>query len=63
MEQNKTFNLNHPLTKEEQDAFLSEVKDGDWINSINFPTPGSTVSWIWNEAVDRPSKLKEHGTK
>lgn len=62
-QQNKKEHLlNYPLTEEQYNKFLEEVKDGDLIHSFNSPFEGSSLTWVWLDAFDRPQKIKEDGT-
>jgi hypothetical protein len=57
----KVHELNYPITEEEYNKFLEEVKDGDIVQTFNHPFKGANLSFVWMDTFDRPQKITEDG--
>jgi len=62
-ENKKVHVLNYPITEEEYNKFLAEVKDGDMVQTFNYPFKGANLSFVWMDSLHGPQKLKKHGTE
>jgi hypothetical protein len=55
----KVHELNYPITEEDYNKFLEEVKSGDIVQTFNHPFKGANLSFVWMDILGRPQKLED----